>query len=204
MPDRSTVALKALREIKELIGRPVGLSAKLSEWSTKQDLDEPLSVPEFLDWLQPTANETHVRQYFHGMISLWDYRPEFDWSNGTEPSSDARRHLICSLLKLSGPEEEQVSRLFPVYPKIDQPIRITADEPGTATWYDEQRREQSSSIGKATNGICCRNKAGTRRLLPSRFEQHRRCCDLRDPWASIGPTGGCSRYVHQGKCHFQA
>jgi hypothetical protein len=143
MPDRSTVALKALREIKELIGRPTGLSEKLVEWSMKLDLDQPLSVSEFLEWVQPASNETHVRQYFHGMISLWDYRPAFEWSNGTEPSSEARRHLICALLKLSAEEEEQVNRIFPVYPRIDQPIRVAADEPGAASWYDEQRREQN-------------------------------------------------------------
>lgn len=141
MPDRSTVALKALREIKELIGRPVGLSTKLGEWSEKLDLDQPLSVSEFIEWLQPNSNEIHVRQYFHAMISLWDYRPEPEWSNGTEPSSDARRHLLSKLLKLTAAEEEQISRIFPVYPRIDQPIRITADEPGGPRWYDEQRRE---------------------------------------------------------------
>lgn len=202
MPDRSTVALKALREIKELIGRPVGLSEKLSEWSTKQDLDDPIFVPEFLDWLQPTANETHVRQYFHGMISLWDYRPEFEWSNGTEPSSDARRHLICSLLKLSLNEEEQVSRLFPVYPKIDQPIRITADEPGTATWYDEQRRDQSSFYWKSYERYLLQEKSWDSKnvaVLDSTSTDV--VADLRDPLSEDPRTtrGLVVGYVQSGK-----
>lgn len=202
MPNRSTVALKALREIKELIGRPVALSAKLLEWSTKQDLDDPISVSDFLDWLQPTASETHVRQYFHGMISLWDYRPDFDWSNGTEPSSDARRHLVCSLLKLSGSEEEQVSRLFPVYPKIDQPIRITADAPGTATWYDEQRRDQSSFYWKSYERYLLQEKGWDSKnvaVLDSTSTDV--VADLRDPLSEDARTtrGLVVGYVQSGK-----
>lgn len=202
MPDRSTVAQKALREIKELIGRPVGLSAKLSEWSTKQDLDNPISVPELLDWLQPTASETHVRQYFHGMISLWDYRSKFDWSEGTEPSSDERRHLICSLLELSALEAEKVSRIFPVYPKIDQPIRITADEPGSATWYDEQRRDQSSFYWKSYERYLLQEKGWDSKnvaVLDSTSTDV--VADLRDPLREDARTtrGLVVGYVQSGK-----
>lgn len=149
MPERSAVALKALGVVKNTYGRPVNLSKVFKDWSENFDLEQPISVSEFLIWLRPESGETHLRQFFHGMLSLWDYRPDFKWSNGTEPSSDSRRRLICSLLKLSNSEEEEIAALFPVYPKIDQPIRITADEPGSSNWYDDQRRDQSSFYWKS-------------------------------------------------------
>ena len=81
MPDRPTVALKAIREIKDLTGRPASLVEALASWSKKEDLDDPISVQEFLGWLQPAAHEPYVRQNFHGMISQWDYRQAVSYTH---------------------------------------------------------------------------------------------------------------------------
>lgn len=202
MPDRPTVALKAIREIKDLTGRPASLVEALASWSKKQDLDEPISVQEFLGWLQPAAHEPYVRQNFHGMISQWDYRQEFDWSNGTAPSSEARRHLICSLLHLSEQEEELVSQIFPVYPKIDQPIRISAEEPGTASWYNEQRRDQSSFYWKSYERYLLQEKGWTPKnvaVLDSTSTDV--VADLCDPLSAEARTtrGLVVGYVQSGK-----
>ena len=143
MLDRSSIVMKTLREIKELIGHPVSLNERLSDWSKRFDLTPPVGVTELFQWLDHSSSEVHLRQYFHGMISFWDYRPSLNWSGDTQPSTGARRELICSLLGLNKTESERLYNLFPVYPRIDQLIRVTSDDPGNASWYDDARREQN-------------------------------------------------------------
>lgn len=149
MTDRSSVALKALRELKELRGEPSDLANVLSDWSRKQDINPFISVQEFLDLLQPASHSTATRHYFHNMLATWDYQPEFPWSRETEPSTAARRAVVYELLGLAHDQADWIGRLFPVYPRIDQPIHITAHDPAGPNWYTAERQQESNFYWRA-------------------------------------------------------
>ncbi|MFO1503491.1 MAG: Z1 domain-containing protein [Steroidobacteraceae bacterium] len=202
MPDRASVALKALRELKELLGRPSSLPDVLSEWSHKQDISPAIEVEELLGFFDPSNPAVGVRQYFHGMLANWDYRPDFEWSQSTKPSSRERRALICKLLGLAEGDAARVEKAFPVYPPIDQPIHITADDPEGPKWYTPERQQESTFYWHAyerylrdSKGWDPKNIAvldATSTLVVS---------DLRDPFeAQVRSTRGLVvGYVQSGK-----
>jgi len=97
--------------------------------------DETLTEAELVEVVTASNPNDKARLAFHSQLIRWDAADGEGWTEGTEPSTDARRDVVCRLLGLGGESRLAIDEAYP----LDFGAVIIADKPADwDPWYTDE------------------------------------------------------------------
>ena len=116
--------------IGRMAEKPRNLGRELRRASEDEDFDPTVDADDLFSHLENENDNDSISIIFHQKLAAWDYQNEPDWGNNTGRSTNARRQLIYSLLKVTEKQADFCSGRYPYAPALDATVEITNDETG--------------------------------------------------------------------------